>query len=159
MNLPVNEIVFQQDTTKRDCPWLIGNQHAKGHSPNKTSFKKGNAPWNKGQKGLHLSPTTEFKKGQSPANRLPVFSIVVRTDKENKQRQWIKIAKSYTWIPYAEYIWIKNFGDIPKGFFVHHKDENTLNDEPENLQLVTRAEHINIHRPTLRLAYNQKYGH
>ena len=25
--------------------------------------KKGNVPWNKGIKGTHFSPTTEFKKG------------------------------------------------------------------------------------------------
>lgn len=45
----------------------------KGHPgylnhPNKTSFKKGNIPWTKGKKGIHLSIKTEFKKGQkSPA--------------------------------------------------------------------------------------------
>ena len=26
-------------------------------------IKKGNVPWNKGIKGIHLSPETEFKKG------------------------------------------------------------------------------------------------
>lgn len=30
----------------------------------KTSFRKGNIPWNKDVKGLHLSPKTEFKNGQ-----------------------------------------------------------------------------------------------
>jgi len=28
---------------------------------------------------------------------------------------------------------------------VHHKDQNPLNNEPENLQIVTRAEHNKIH--------------
>ncbi len=31
-------------------------------------FEKGHIPWNKGIKGLHLSPSTEFKKGHLPAN-------------------------------------------------------------------------------------------
>lgn len=35
-------------------PALIGNQFAKGHAPNETSFKK----------GVSVSPTTQFKKGE-----------------------------------------------------------------------------------------------
>jgi len=30
----------------KKVPQLIGNQHAKGHKPNKTSFKRGQRPWN-----------------------------------------------------------------------------------------------------------------
>lgn len=59
----------------------------KGHKgllthPNKTSFKKGQSKtknwyevmkkhfvWNKGKKGLHLSPKTEFKKGMISLNK------------------------------------------------------------------------------------------
>jgi hypothetical protein len=36
-----------------------------------TQFKKGMTSWNKGMKGLHLSPGTEFKAGQVPHNKLP----------------------------------------------------------------------------------------
>ena len=32
---------------------------------NETSFKKGRTPWNKGLKGIHLSPKSEFKKGEN----------------------------------------------------------------------------------------------
>jgi len=34
------------------------------HKKNPTSFKKGNIPWSKGKKGLHLSIKSEFKKGE-----------------------------------------------------------------------------------------------
>ena len=34
-----------------------------------TRFKKGQTPWNKGLKGIHLSPETEFKKGQVAHNK------------------------------------------------------------------------------------------
>ena len=30
-------------------------------------FTKGQSPWNKGLKGIHLSPSSEFKKGQKPS--------------------------------------------------------------------------------------------
>jgi hypothetical protein len=36
-----------------------------------TQFKKGMTSWNKGMKGIHLSPSTEFKAGQVPHNKLP----------------------------------------------------------------------------------------
>lgn len=36
---------------------------------NKSGFKKGNIPWNKGLKGLHHSPSTEWKKGNTPWNK------------------------------------------------------------------------------------------
>jgi len=43
--------------------FIKGNKCAKGNKPNKTSFKKGQIPWNKNIKGIHYSPETEFKKG------------------------------------------------------------------------------------------------
>lgn len=33
----------------------------------KGDFKKGHTPWNKGMKGIHLSPKSEFKKGEHPS--------------------------------------------------------------------------------------------
>lgn len=37
---------------RKDDSYLLGNQHAKGHKPNTTCFKKGIIPWNKGTKGV-----------------------------------------------------------------------------------------------------------
>lgn len=36
--------------------------------------------------------------------------------------------------------------EIPAGHVVHHKDGNKLNNEPENLELMTRAEHARHHK-------------
>lgn len=38
------------------------------------------------------------------------------------------------------------YGNI-KGMFIHHKDGNTLNDLPDNLQVITPSEHTKIHDP------------
>ena len=46
-----------------------------------------------------------------------------------------------------EHVWIKhNFFQAPKNMYIHHKDCNRLNNDPNNLQIVTPKEHINIHR-------------
>lgn len=43
-------------------------------------------------------------------------------------------------------VWEKYNGSIPDGFEVHHKDEDTLNNDIKNLELVTLEFHRSIHR-------------
>ena len=130
---------------KRKLPSLLGNQHAKGNPPNRTSFQKGFIPWNKDKKGLHLSKDTEFQKGSIPKNKMPAGSITCRIDKSGKRRSWIKIDEPNYWTEYAKFVWIKNRGIIPKGFLIHHIDSNALNDNINNLSLLTRKAHFEIH--------------
>lgn len=130
---------------KRNNDYLIGNQFAAGSGSNKTSFKKGLIPWNKGIKGIRMSPATEFKKGQRSINWRPVGTITQRTDKSGKTRNWIKIDESNKWIEYAKFIWIKHNGIIPRGMIIHHIDGNSLNDDISNLAMVTRPAHFHIH--------------
>ena len=42
-------------------------------------------------------------------------------------------------------IWIDNFGEIPKGFIIHHEDSNPLNNELANLKLLRAGEHNRQH--------------
>ena len=42
-------------------------------------------------------------------------------------------------------VWKNHFGEIPKGFQIHHKDGNKLNNSIENLELVPFKEHQRIH--------------
>lgn len=46
-------------------------------------------------------------------------------------------------------VWIENHGDIPKGCVIHHKDENKLNWDIENLEMLTRSEHLKCHGSTM----------
>lgn len=43
------------------------------------------------------------------------------------------------------FVWICNYGDIPKGYAVHHIDHDKSNNDISNLQLVTIKEHAKIH--------------
>lgn len=43
-------------------------------------------------------------------------------------------------------VWEKYNGKIPHGFIVHHKDENKLNWDIENLELLDRSEHLKRHK-------------
>ena len=54
---------YKKRLGKIDHSHLIGNKHRQGY-PASNPFKKGYTPWNKGKKGIHLSPKTEFKKGR-----------------------------------------------------------------------------------------------
>ncbi|MFA7100700.1 MAG: HNH endonuclease signature motif containing protein [Bacilli bacterium] len=134
----------------RDNGYLIGNQFAKGHKPNRTSFKKGFIPWNKNRKGIHLSRKSEFKKGNKPVNHLTVGSLVVRIDKNKAPRRWIKISEPNKWQLYSVWLWEYLYGIVPSGFLVHHKNGLSLDDRPENLELLSRKEHIQAHREQLR---------
>lgn len=42
-------------------------------------------------------------------------------------------------------VWEDNFGEIPENHHIHHKDGNPLNNDPENLECVSRTIHAKIH--------------
>lgn len=42
--------------------------------------------------------------------------------------------------------WMKYYGEIPDGCVVHHKDENKMNWDIENLELISRSEHLKRHK-------------
>ena len=43
-------------------------------------------------------------------------------------------------------VWEQNYGPVPDGMVVHHKDENKLNNDIENLSLMAAGEHVRMHR-------------
>lgn len=139
----------------RDFSYMVGNKFAKGQRPNKTTFKKGLVPWNKGKHILN-SPNclkTTFKKGQKPSNILQIGTVTIRIDKNGCKRRWIKVSnKSPRWKIYSQWLWEKKRGKIPPGLIVHHLDGNSMNDRIKNYGLVTRAQHIDHHRDDLNAA-------
>lgn len=112
----------------------------------------GQQPWNKGVVGKRTSPQTEFKKGQRPGNWLPVGSETVRRYRKTSPRAFVKVAEPNVWRQRAVVVWERENGPLPRGKLVHHRDRDSLNDEPCNLQAMTRAEHIEEHRTDLLTA-------
>lgn len=111
-------------------------------------FQRGREPWNKGLKGIHLSPETEFKKGCKSHKRLPLGTERTRHRRREKNpRVFIKIAEPDTWKERAIVVWEKHHGrSVPKGYVIHHRDRNPLNDDISNLEAMTRADHAREHR-------------
>lgn len=96
-------------------------------------------------------PNGQYDKGQNGKHKYPIGTIRVRTRrKRNDTRAFIKIEEPNTWILYAHFVWEEAHGAIPVGMSVHHEDGNRLNDAIENLLLVSKADHLAIHRPEFK---------
>jgi hypothetical protein len=111
-------------------------------------FAKGSEPWNKGVKGLHLSPASEFQKGQRPATWVPIGTVTIRQRKNRVEgpRAWVKVAEPNVWILRAVLIWEATHGPVPVGMVVHHRNRDTLDDSIGNLEAQTRRRHLAEHR-------------
>lgn len=138
-----------------DSKHKIGNKHRQGLRPT-NAFPKGHAPWNQNVKGIHLSPSSEFVSGHKRTCPAPLGTEEIRTHRGVK-RYWIKIAEPNKWMMRAVLIYEAHFGPLPEGSLVHHKDRKSLNDSPENLQDMTRAEHIREHRNDLFLSRQKSF--
>lgn len=105
-----------------------------------TQFRKGQMPFNKGRKGIHHSPETEFKPGHQSANTKYDGCIRLRYHKRSKHpMKFIRLAKM-VWVPLHRHLWEKKHGPIPSGSLIIFKDGNSMNCKLSNFQLISRAE-------------------
>ena len=91
----------------------------------KTRFKKGQIPHNKGKKGIMKANKASFRKGHHPVNSVPVGTIAQtrRVAKKCKPIYLkIKIAEPNKWELLHRWIWIQNFGEIPEGYMIKFKN-------------------------------------
>ena len=113
------------------------NKHRKGQ------FDGSKPVWNKGMKGL-LIPGSEkgfFKKGSLPHNTRHDGATSVRISKEGLPYRFVRVSQR-NWQHESVLIWQKSNGNVPKNMVVRHKNGNTLDNSLENLELITKAEHM-----------------
>lgn len=53
-------------------------------------------------------------------------------------------------VPIYSLVWKLFNGEVPKGYVIHHKDHNKLNDRLDNLELMTVEEHNKHHHTGLK---------
>ena len=117
-------------------------------------FKKGNVAHNKGkkqieymsQKSIERTKKTRFKKGNKPKNYRPVGSERITKDGYIE----VKVADPNKWETKNKIIYKQYFGDIPKGHKVIYADGNKLNNDINNLILVSDNEELIMNRHKLR---------
>jgi len=99
-------------------------------------------------------------KSEKLRSRFGPWTQVDKTQVDNevfkhfKDKRWTKHPVGYTWGTYNgkldllhRHIWRWSTGcDIPKGYIIHHRDENKLNNQMENLELMSSSRHAKLHR-------------
>jgi hypothetical protein len=97
--------------------------------------------------GFAYSRETQFRPGEhrNPATEFRRVTIRIETH-TGLPRAWVKVAEPNVWKKRAVVVWESLHGPLPRGQVVHHHDRNSLNDEPNNLQAMTRSQHIAEHK-------------
>ena len=117
-------------------------------------FKKGNVAHNKGKKqieymsqeSIERTKKTRFKKGNKPKNYRPVGSERITKDGYIE----VKVADPNKWETKNKIIYKQYFGSIPKGYKVIYADGNKLNNDINNLILVSNNEELIMNKHRLR---------
>ena len=117
-------------------------------------FKKGNVPHNKdkkqveymSQESIERTKETRFKKGNKPKNYRPIGSERITKDGYIE----VKVSDPNKWETKNKIIYKQYFGDIPKGHKVIYADGNKLNNDINNLILVSDNEELIMNRHRLR---------
>jgi len=107
---------------------------------NSGCFKKGNIPWNKGVCHNPIgSQKTQFKKGKMTGEDHYSWKGGVQKNKVDCVYLYSGPCKR---VRRPRKIYEEHYGLIPEGCVIAHKDGNKYNDDPENLEAISRAENM-----------------
>lgn len=131
----INGIMFRNKVVKDP---IVIKKREEGRR--KGEFKKGQIPFNKGQKmPEHVykrANGTMFKPGQVPHNTKPIG--YERIDKKDGFI-YIKAADKKPMMLKSRYLWELHHGPIPKSMVIRYKDGNKLNCTIDNLYITKRG--------------------
>lgn len=99
----------------------------------RSSFPKGNVPWNKGKKGYIGPNRTSFKKGSIPPNLRPVGSERVTVDGYTEVK-----TENGKWRLKHRLKYIELNGAIPRGYVIIFANGNKQDFSEGNLIAITR---------------------
>lgn len=125
--------------------------HNRGIKSGRTGhFPRGHRPWNAGTKGLTGPNKTSFKKGNAPPNRKPIGAERIGS-KEGFILMKVPEPDPYTGFPtrYKHkhvYLWEQAHGPVPEGMVVAFVDGDKTRCDLDNLMLISRAELLNLNR-------------
>ena len=115
--------------------------------PGDGRFKKGihYSPATEFKKGIHYSRKTEFKKGEL-GPKSPRYNHGLSYFKRDKR--WFIFCRDKTKISFARAI-VEGYTKkkLLPGQIIHHKNHCPTDDRIENLEILTRAEHLITHDP------------
>ncbi len=133
------------DTLTADLVAMLGVRAKIIHEKaRRLGLRKGSLPWNKGFKGLRLSPYTECRPGNRPHTLVPVGSYRLNGDGAWYRKIYDDPTKP--WQPVHRLLWIAAHGEIPAGHIVVFKPGRRTAELAQitldAIELVTRAEHM-----------------
>jgi len=114
----------------------------------KGQFTKGNIPWNKDLKGIHLSPKSEFKKGERTGDKNNTWKGGIQEPKNDCVHLYDGVGRR---IRRPKVIYEQEYGNIPKGYVIYHLNGDKHDDRIENLKAISRKD-------LLRINSNKKRG-
>ena len=88
------------------------------------------------------SKKTQFKKGYTPWNY---------EGKERLKRKFKRFNGKLILNSHYVFCKVNNIQEISKGFIIHHKDGDSLNDNIDNLILMKDSEHKSLHNKKSKL--------
>lgn len=119
---------------------------------NSGCFPKGHEPWNKGLKGIHLSPSSEFKKGEIAMDKHPSWKGGVQIF--TKDCAYVSVAPNKR-LRRPRKVYEETVGLIPPGWVLFHIDGDRFNDDIDNLIAIPRAILVEVNAGRIGSNYHQ----
>lgn len=90
-----------------------------------------------------INNKAHFKKGHNPNHAVPVGTVTIRErDDDKREYKIVKVSKT-RWRQLNVVNYEKQHGPVPRSYCLWFKDGDTMNCEPENMELITKKERFN----------------